>query len=149
MLWDCLLIQQEKHKHAIGNWSLLPLDLIGFKKISIHFHYSFHKCLFWDGFLKNKGVDFIFRGQIYNSAVDKTFLLRWRKVYMRETSIFLGRSSSIQTKTAMKIQLVNQLNKGNCMIQDYMKRYFDMSLKPPTKEYSKILGEKPKLNKNK
>lgn len=43
MLWDHLLIQPEKHKHATVNWSLLRLDLIGFQEVSIHFHYPFHK----------------------------------------------------------------------------------------------------------
>lgn len=61
---------------------LIWLDFIRFQEISKDFHYSFQKLLFWDGFLKNKAVNFIFRGQIYNSPVDKRFLLTWRKVDM-------------------------------------------------------------------
>lgn len=135
MLWDHLLILQEKHKHAIVNWSLLQLDLIRFQEqeILIHFHYPFHKWIFWDGFLKNKAVDFIFRGQIYNSVVNKTFLLRWRKVDMtRESTYHPERTTNRKWKKIKSSKIL--WTKENWPLQHFQSRFLFWKLR--NKQYN-------------
>lgn len=89
------------------NSELIWLDLIRFQEISIDFHYSFHKLLFWNGFLKNKAVDFIFRGQIYNSPVKKYFCLHGEKlIWPRESIYYPERTMNRKWKEIKSIKIL-------------------------------------------
>lgn len=158
MLWDHLLIQQEKHKYAIVNWSLLWLDLIRFQEqeIWIHFHYPFHKWIFWDGFLKDKAVDFIFRGQIYNSVVDKTFLLRWRKVDMTRESTYCPERTTNRKQKKIKVAKFYEQRKTelcNIFKADFCSESWEINnimwLTLPLSKRSLLLGTNKKTEQKK